>query len=125
MGMARFVFVADTDREALAVAKRAYPIWYRSFNDLHRLHGSSPQLGERPPTFDAMIELGTGIAGSPATVADVLERQISQSGTNYLVCQFAFGDLSLDELLQSVQLFAAEVMPACTAAASMQTEPTG
>jgi alkanesulfonate monooxygenase SsuD/methylene tetrahydromethanopterin reductase-like flavin-dependent oxidoreductase (luciferase family) len=117
MGMARFVVVGETDREALEIARRAYPVWYRSFNHLHRLHNSAPQLGERPPTFDAVIELGTGIAGSPRTVADFLAKQVSESGANYLVSQFAFGDLSLDELLRSVQLFAAQVVPACTAAA--------
>jgi alkanesulfonate monooxygenase SsuD/methylene tetrahydromethanopterin reductase-like flavin-dependent oxidoreductase (luciferase family) len=117
MGMSRFVVVGKTDREGLDIARRAYPMWYHSFNQLHRLHNSSPQLGERPPTFDAMIELGTGIAGSPATVSRVLAQQVAESGANYLVSQFAFGDLSLEELLQSVQLFAAEVMPACVAAA--------
>jgi alkanesulfonate monooxygenase SsuD/methylene tetrahydromethanopterin reductase-like flavin-dependent oxidoreductase (luciferase family) len=118
MGMARFVVVGDSDREALALARRAYPMWYRSFNHLHRKHNSAPQLGERPPTFDGVIDLGTGIAGSPATVAKFLVRQLTDSGANYLVSQFAFGDLSLDELLHSVKLFAAEVMPACRVLAS-------
>jgi alkanesulfonate monooxygenase SsuD/methylene tetrahydromethanopterin reductase-like flavin-dependent oxidoreductase (luciferase family) len=117
MGMARFVVVGDSNHEALAIARRAYPMWYRSFNHLHRKHNSAPQLGERPPTFDGVIDLGTGIAGSPATVARFLVRQLADSSANYLVSQFAFGDLSLDELLRSVQLFAAEVMPACRALA--------
>ncbi|HVG51826.1 MAG TPA: LLM class flavin-dependent oxidoreductase [Xanthobacteraceae bacterium] len=125
MGMARFVFVADTDREALSIANRAYPVWYRSFNYLHRMHGSAPQLGERPPTFDALIEYGTGIAGSPATVAKVLSQQIAESGTNYLVCQMAFGDLTFDEMLRSVKLFAESVMPVCVAAAKTPVKMTG
>jgi alkanesulfonate monooxygenase SsuD/methylene tetrahydromethanopterin reductase-like flavin-dependent oxidoreductase (luciferase family) len=125
MGMARFVFVADTDREALAIANRAYPVWYRSFNYLHRLHNASPQLGERPPTFDAVIETGTGIAGSPTTVAATLSQQIAESGANYLVCQMAFGDLTYDEMLRSVKLFADGVMPACVAAADAQPLPIG
>jgi len=125
MGMARFVFVADTDREALAIAQRAYPMWYEHFNYLHRLHGSAPQLGERPPTFDAVIETGTGIAGSPATVAKVLSDQVVESGTNYLVCQMAFGDLSLKEMERSVALFADRVMPACNSAAESQVQLIG
>jgi len=92
-------------------------MWYRSFNHLHRLHNSAPQLGERPPTFDAVIEHGTGIAGSPDTVAAVLAEQVARSGANYLVGQFAFGDLTLAEMLSSVRLFATKVMPACEAAA--------
>jgi alkanesulfonate monooxygenase SsuD/methylene tetrahydromethanopterin reductase-like flavin-dependent oxidoreductase (luciferase family) len=117
MGMARFVVVANTDEEARAIARRAYPMWYRSFNHLHRIHNSAPQLGERPPTFDAVIEHGTGIAGSPDTVAAVLADQVTRSGANYLVGQFAFGDLTLEEMLTSVRLFATKVMPACRAAA--------
>jgi alkanesulfonate monooxygenase SsuD/methylene tetrahydromethanopterin reductase-like flavin-dependent oxidoreductase (luciferase family) len=109
----------------LAIANRAYPVWYRSFNYLHRLHNASPQLGERPPTFDAVIETGTGIAGSPETVAAALSRQIAESGTNYLVCQMAFGDLTLDETLHSIKLFADGVMPACIAAADAQVLPVG
>lgn len=117
MGMVRFVVVAKTDGAALAIARRAYPVWHRSFNHLYRMHGTTPGLGERPPTFDGVMELGTGIAGSPATVAEVLARQLQESGANYLVGQFAFGDLTLDEMLQSVELFAAKVMPACRASA--------
>ena len=123
--MARFVVVADTDREALTIANRAYPIWYKSFNHLHRLHGSAPQLGERPPTFDALIAYGTGIAGSPATVANVLSKQIGMSGTNYLVCQMAFGDLTLEEMLRSVKLFGDSVMPMCIAAANSPVHMIG
>ena len=40
-----------------------------------------------------------------------IESQIEQSGVNYLLCRFAFGDLSLEESRRSVGLFASEVMP--------------
>jgi alkanesulfonate monooxygenase SsuD/methylene tetrahydromethanopterin reductase-like flavin-dependent oxidoreductase (luciferase family) len=125
MGMARFVFVADSDREALAIANRAYPHWYTSFNHLHRLHNSAPQLGERPQTFDGVISQGTGIAGSPATVAEALSEQVAESGANYLVCQLAFGDLTLEETLRSVELFAECVMPACEAVANAHIPVSG
>ena len=91
MGAARFVVVADSDEAGLAIARRAYLMWYRSFNYLFWKHNTTPGvLGERPPTFDGHIAKGTGIAGSPKTVADVLARQIADTGANYLVCQFAF-----------------------------------
>jgi len=89
------------------------------------MHGTSPGLGERPPTFDGIIDIGTGIAGSPATVAEVLSRQLDQSGSNYLVGQFAFGDLTLDEMLHSVELFAAKVMPGCRAGAATRARAAG
>ncbi len=34
------------------------------------------------------------------------------TGYNYVVLQFAFGTLSLDRVLRSIDLFAKEVMPA-------------
>ena len=37
---------------------------------------------------------------------------MADSGANYLVCRFAFGDFSLDESLRSLELFARTVMPA-------------
>src|SRR6476659_6355004 len=39
MGLGRFVVVAETDAEALAMARRAYPRWHTSFTHLHRRYG--------------------------------------------------------------------------------------
>jgi alkanesulfonate monooxygenase SsuD/methylene tetrahydromethanopterin reductase-like flavin-dependent oxidoreductase (luciferase family) len=110
MGLGRFVVVAETDAAALALARRAYPKWYQSFTHLHRLHG---RMGAhpRPPTFDGLAEVGQGVAGSPQTVAAFLRRELGDTGSNYCVGQFAFGDLSLVETLRSIELFAHEVMP--------------
>ena len=68
MGMVRFIVVAERDATALAAARRAYPIWLRSFNYLFRMHGNSPLTGERPPDFDALAARGLGVAGTPETV---------------------------------------------------------
>ena len=110
MGLGRFVVVADTDAAALALARRAYPKWYESFTHLHRLHG---RIGAhpRPPTFDGLAEVGQGVAGSPQSVAAFLRRELAETGSNYCVGQFAFGDLTLGETLHSIELFAQEVMP--------------
>src|SRR5262249_15561002 len=50
MGLGRFVVVAETDRAALALARRAYPRWHQSFTHLHRLHGRQT-AHPRPPDF--------------------------------------------------------------------------
>ena len=42
-----------------------------------------------------------------------LPSQLAETGCNYVVGQFAFGDLTLAECLQSIGLFAGEVMPHC------------
>jgi alkanesulfonate monooxygenase SsuD/methylene tetrahydromethanopterin reductase-like flavin-dependent oxidoreductase (luciferase family) len=41
----------------------------------------------------------------PAEVRATLEAQLAESGANYLGCRFAFGDLTLEESLRSLDLF--------------------
>jgi alkanesulfonate monooxygenase SsuD/methylene tetrahydromethanopterin reductase-like flavin-dependent oxidoreductase (luciferase family) len=110
LGLGRFVVVAPTDAEALALARRAYLTWHASFTHLFRRHNRA-QSHPRPATFDLVIERGQGIAGTPATVARFLADQLAHTGCNYLVGQLAFGDLTRDECLRSIRLFADEVMP--------------
>jgi alkanesulfonate monooxygenase SsuD/methylene tetrahydromethanopterin reductase-like flavin-dependent oxidoreductase (luciferase family) len=112
LGLARFVILGETDEEALTIARRAYPLWHRHFHHLFRMHGTSPAMGDRPPHFDQIKDGGRGIAGSPATVTRMIRSQMEEAGTNYFVGQLAFGDLTLDEVLRTVDLFVHEVMPA-------------
>ncbi|TAK04379.1 LLM class flavin-dependent oxidoreductase, partial [bacterium] len=67
IGLSRFIVVADSDEEALSVARRAYPKWHRSFYHLYQLRGGAP-AHQRPPDFDGIIEAGQGIAGTLETV---------------------------------------------------------
>jgi alkanesulfonate monooxygenase SsuD/methylene tetrahydromethanopterin reductase-like flavin-dependent oxidoreductase (luciferase family) len=114
IGIGRFIVVANTDEEAIRIARRAYPKWHRSFYHLFSLRGGGP-AHNRPAELDALIKVGQGIAGSPPTVTAFLQSQVAQTKANYLVGQFAFGDLSLAESLRSVELFTAHVMPALMA----------
>jgi alkanesulfonate monooxygenase SsuD/methylene tetrahydromethanopterin reductase-like flavin-dependent oxidoreductase (luciferase family) len=111
MGIVRFIFVADTDSDALAIARRAYIRWRSSFTYLSELNGTWPDSPLRVESFDALIDQGQAIAGSPETVGAFLAAQIRESAATYLVGQFSFGDLTLDEMLRSVELFATRVMP--------------
>jgi alkanesulfonate monooxygenase SsuD/methylene tetrahydromethanopterin reductase-like flavin-dependent oxidoreductase (luciferase family) len=122
LGLGRFVVVAPTDAEALALARRAYPRWHASFTHLFRRHNRA-QMHPRPPDFDALMARGQGIAGTPATVAESLGSQLAGTGCNYVVGQFCFGDLSLDESLRSIELFARDVMPALRAGATARAIP--
>ena len=65
--------------------------------------------------FDQMMEIGQAVAGTPENVLAFLQSQLNVSAANYLVGQFAFGDLSLAESLRSVKLFTRRVMPALRA----------
>jgi alkanesulfonate monooxygenase SsuD/methylene tetrahydromethanopterin reductase-like flavin-dependent oxidoreductase (luciferase family) len=114
LGLGRFIVVAETDAEALRLARRAYLPWHRSFTYLPRLRGRA-QTHPRPPEWDALVAVGQGIAGSPETVTAFLQSQLAETGCNYIVGQFVFGDLTRDECLRSIKLFADEVMPALRA----------
>lgn len=112
IGMNRYTVLADSDAAALAIARRAYDCWYRSFILLWDKHGTKPIHAAYPDNFDEVERLGYGIAGTPARVRGVLAEQLAASGANYMVCRFAFGDLSLAESLRGLDLFTREVMPA-------------
>ncbi len=110
MGLARFIVIADSDDEALSLARRAYPKWQQSLTHLPRSFGYATR-NPRPTDFDSIRHGGRGIAGSPAAVAAELRAQLHESGANYCVGQFAFGDLAREEALRSIELFARHVMP--------------
>ena len=112
MGVVRFIVVADTDETALTIARRAYLRWRASFTYLSELNGTLPESPLRVESFDALIGQGQAIAGSPDTVRAFLAHQVEDSRVNYIVGQFCFDDLTLGEMLRSVELFAAHVMPA-------------
>jgi alkanesulfonate monooxygenase SsuD/methylene tetrahydromethanopterin reductase-like flavin-dependent oxidoreductase (luciferase family) len=111
IGIGRFVVVAETDAEALALARRAYPRWFASFDHLNRRHGRVA-VHQRPAEWDALSSLEQGIAGSPSTVADFVAAQMRRTGANYFVAQPAFGDLSFAEAKASIERFVSQVMPA-------------
>jgi alkanesulfonate monooxygenase SsuD/methylene tetrahydromethanopterin reductase-like flavin-dependent oxidoreductase (luciferase family) len=110
LGQSRFIVIAENGKEALAAAQRAYPVWHRHFYYLYSIRGGKP-THPRPETFEKMMAIGHAIAGSPAEVLEFLQAQIAESRSNYLVGQFAFGDLTLAESLRSVELFRGQLMP--------------
>ena len=111
IGLVRFIVVADTDSDALTIARRAYLRWRSSFVYLSAMHGALPDSPLNVESFDQLIRQGQAIAGSVDTVRAFLRKQMEISGANYLVGQFCFGDLSLDDMLRSVELFAIHIMP--------------
>ena len=110
IGIGRFIVLAESDNEALSIARRAYLKWHRSFNHLYKARGGRPRH-PRPPDFDSVMETGLGYAGTAKSVSAFLQSQLAESGSTYLVGQFAFGDLSLSETLLSIELFTRRVMP--------------
>jgi alkanesulfonate monooxygenase SsuD/methylene tetrahydromethanopterin reductase-like flavin-dependent oxidoreductase (luciferase family) len=113
LGATRHVFVADTDEEAQAIARPAYNNFDRSF----LTRPGNTRAGEsRRGDFDTALSWGGIYAGSPETVRKQVQHFVDATGANYFVGTFAFGNLTTDQILRSVQLFAKEVMPAVTPA---------
>jgi alkanesulfonate monooxygenase SsuD/methylene tetrahydromethanopterin reductase-like flavin-dependent oxidoreductase (luciferase family) len=111
MGMTRTIVVADSDSDALSIARRAHRRWHQSFMQLWNKHGTKPINAFYPDEFDEVQRAGFGVAGRATTVRDALARQIAQARVNYLVCRFAFGDMALAESQRSLELFTRYVMP--------------
>lgn len=112
MAINRFLVLADTDEQAMTIARRAYDHWHTSFYRLWVVHKTPPNNVAYPRTFDEIEQMGYGIAGTPEKVRGMLLAQAEEAGVNYLVCRFAFGDLTLAESLRSLELFERGVMPA-------------
>jgi alkanesulfonate monooxygenase SsuD/methylene tetrahydromethanopterin reductase-like flavin-dependent oxidoreductase (luciferase family) len=112
IGMARHVVIADTDREAMELARRAYARWFESFIFLWRLRGATPPFTTYVEDFDEVLKNGQAIVGSPDTVREMIASQASDAGLNYFLLRFAFGDLTLEASMRSVELFASRVRPA-------------
>lgn len=115
LGLVRHLVIADTDDEALAIARRAYAYWHRSFWYLWNEHnklGVKPPFAAYPPSFDELIARDQAIAGSPETVRNKLRAQVDESGATYVLLDLAFGDLTLAESMRTVDLFAQHVKPA-------------
>jgi alkanesulfonate monooxygenase SsuD/methylene tetrahydromethanopterin reductase-like flavin-dependent oxidoreductase (luciferase family) len=121
MGLVRFIVVADSDPKAMTIARRAYVRWRSSFIYLSELNGTMPDSSLHVESFDELITQGQAIAGSPETVRAFLAAQLDDTRANYVVGQFCFGDLKLDEILFSVELFATQVMPALQAVLRIET----
>lgn len=119
VGSVRHLVVAPTDAEARAIARRAWRIYGEHFfaTDLR-------VLGERRITRatgpgadpDKQIDSGALLAGSPSTIRDRLLVTVEKNGPghNYLAGAFQWGDMTHAEAVQSLRLFATEIMPALT-----------
>ncbi len=113
MGVSRHMVLAGSEAEARDVGRRAYRQWRASFMKLWEKHGKLPSpQAIFPPSFDEAEAAGRAMAGTPARVRDALRVLQEESGANYVLCRFAFGDMTRAEAVRSVDLFAREVMPA-------------
>jgi alkanesulfonate monooxygenase SsuD/methylene tetrahydromethanopterin reductase-like flavin-dependent oxidoreductase (luciferase family) len=110
LGLIRHVYVAPTDAQAEQECRAAFQAWFAHINFLWAKAGSNRL--DFIANFDQLLETGVFIAGSPQTVAEQVQRQVTASGINYFCAIFAFGDFSHAQVMASMRLFVEEVMPA-------------
>jgi len=106
-GIVRNLYVGETDRQAQERGAFGSKGFYESLVYLWRKYnvtGVSLEEVMRAST-------ATLIAGTPATVRAKIEEQLEQSGANYFVTRFAYGNLTHEESVRSLERFTAEVMP--------------
>jgi alkanesulfonate monooxygenase SsuD/methylene tetrahydromethanopterin reductase-like flavin-dependent oxidoreductase (luciferase family) len=108
IGINRQVVVAETDKEADAIARAAHPRWAASFVKLWADHGDTTYA--QRVNLDAALRHETILVGSPERVRDQVARLIETTGANYVICSFAWGDLTQDQSRRSLDLFAEKVM---------------
>jgi alkanesulfonate monooxygenase SsuD/methylene tetrahydromethanopterin reductase-like flavin-dependent oxidoreductase (luciferase family) len=111
MGLGRHIVVAQTRKEAMEIGKRGFDRWYASLQYLWRAHGNPMKSYSIPEDFHAAAAAGILLVGTADEVAEGLRREIDISGVNYVLTRFAFGNLTYDESLSSLNLFVREVMP--------------
>ena len=106
IGILRLVVVAERDAVAEAAARAAHQVWFRSITQLWHDHGDH--------SIDGLFAWDTAsiIFGSPDHVRAEIDRVITESGCNYVICSFAWGTWSREQSMRSLRLFSTEVMPA-------------
>lgn len=115
IGLGRHLFIADTDAEAERLAAPAYAHWYDALAKLWTEHGAKPVTGMIIDSYQEARSVGAAVVGSPETVKAELVAQAEDIGFNYFVAQFAWGCLTHEQEMHSLDLFVSEVMPALEA----------
>jgi alkanesulfonate monooxygenase SsuD/methylene tetrahydromethanopterin reductase-like flavin-dependent oxidoreductase (luciferase family) len=117
VGSVRWLLVAPSDAEARAIGRRAWRVYGEHFfaTDLRVLGQTRLTRATGPGSDpDREIDRGAPLVGSPATIRDKLLATLESNGPghNYLAAAFQWGDMTHAEAVESLRLFAAEIMPA-------------
>jgi len=114
IGLTRYVYLAETDAEALRTGEAAFDYHLANLSKLAREAGldvsKSPIMP--PDNLSEAIRKGWAVVGGPASVREQLGRIFDRVGNNYLVFAPLMADLPLEWGLRTVELFEHEIMPA-------------
>ena len=110
-GVCRHTIIADTHEEAEAIMREAYLVWWESFSQLFRQHGTHIPVAQYTGDFGETVARELLIYGTAESVGEQINTYIERTGNNYFVCRFAFGSLSIEQSQDSLARFVDEVMP--------------
>jgi len=110
MGLARHVVLAEAESMAIGRAERAYRLWLKHMELLWVRNGMKLPLG-LPSEIGPLLKAGAAFAGTAGDFKTFIENQVEATGVNYFVCDVAFGDLTREESMRTIELIAREVMP--------------
>lgn len=110
VGKLLYVFIAETDAEAMSLAGPTYGRHLAHLNLLAKRQHTSQNLS-RPETIAEALREGWAAVGSPEAVADQIAAIRDQTGCNYMVFNPLLADTSGDRGVAQVELFADQVIP--------------
>lgn len=113
VGAMHHIMLAPTEQKAMAIARRAWPVYVRNFRATP-VAATANTLIPGPQDFDTELKNDLRIIGTPGRVRDFLGRTLDALGAVpnfYFAGAFQWGDISPQEALESMQIFAEDVMP--------------
>lgn len=115
VGLAREIIVADTDSEAMALARHVGSFVWNTFLEPFGFQAALMRPGEDYktilPTFDSMIDRGMTIAGSPDTVCRKLEKLFKELPAEYFFNVFYNELLPQKAAMRCHELLTTKVYP--------------
>jgi alkanesulfonate monooxygenase SsuD/methylene tetrahydromethanopterin reductase-like flavin-dependent oxidoreductase (luciferase family) len=116
VGLMRQVYLAETDAEAMREARAGYAAWFENYTYLWSLHGNTARHEHKADLEQAVADRRV-LVGAPATVRALVQECVDATGVNYFVPSFTWGNLTTEQVLRSLDLFARDIMPAVRAPA--------
>ena len=113
IGAQAHIYLDATAEVAVERARAAFGAYHQNLTRLWRqydvpIEGIDPTFGGN---FDVAVAVNALLAGSPETAVEHIRGVVADTGIEYLTFAFGWGDLTHDEIMRSMRLFAEEVMP--------------
>lgn len=112
IGNSRHIYVGQSDDKAFEEAGPAFDLWAQHISYLSGRFSNRPR---ESLSLESRMANGTALVGSPETVRCKIQEMVDETGINYFLGVFNFGDLPQVSVTASMKLFAKEVMPSLAA----------